>query len=237
MQEVGGSIPPGSTTLRLRLRVAQPRKSRRRSVPGVARLGEDGLERQMWNVYIIRSIDFPEQEYIGATADLKRRLSEHNAGKSTHTAKFKPWKLTWYCAFPDKYKALAFEKYTLADILQRNVVTLPQHQHDKILRIGEPEPVEQRLVDAVEGVGGRIHREADLVVQPQRLFRREFPDHVRSRAILPDSGFTVGLRDRQFNREQLNVRPFKCKVTDLILYTIELRAIHNSPQTQGRPPC
>src|SRR5438445_392907 len=42
--EVGGSIPPGSTTLRLRLRVAQPRKSRRRSVvPGVARLGEDGL--------------------------------------------------------------------------------------------------------------------------------------------------------------------------------------------------
>jgi putative endonuclease len=42
---------------------------------------------------------------------LKRRLPEHNAGKSTHTAKFKPWELVWYCAFPDKYKALAFEKY------------------------------------------------------------------------------------------------------------------------------
>jgi hypothetical protein len=40
--EVGGSIPPGSTTLRLR--VAQPPKSERRSVPGVARLGEDGLQ-------------------------------------------------------------------------------------------------------------------------------------------------------------------------------------------------
>jgi predicted GIY-YIG superfamily endonuclease len=65
----------------------------------------------MWYVYIIRSVSFPEQEYIGATADLKRRLLEHNAGKSTYTAKFKPWKLTWYCAFPDKYKALAFEKY------------------------------------------------------------------------------------------------------------------------------
>jgi putative endonuclease len=23
----------------------------------------------------------------------------------------KSWQLTWYCAFPDKYKALAFEKY------------------------------------------------------------------------------------------------------------------------------
>ena len=65
----------------------------------------------MWYVYIIRSINFPEQEYIGATADLKRRLPEHNSGKSRHTTKFKPWELVWYCAFPDKYKALAFEKY------------------------------------------------------------------------------------------------------------------------------
>jgi len=65
----------------------------------------------MWYVYIIRSIEFPNQEYVGATADLKRRLPEHNAGKSTHTAKFKPWQLVWYCAFPDKYKALEFEKY------------------------------------------------------------------------------------------------------------------------------
>src|SRR6266481_7759641 len=65
----------------------------------------------MWYVYIIRSINFPEQEYIGATVDLKRRLPEHNAGKSAHTAKFKPCKLVWYCAFPDKHKALEFEKY------------------------------------------------------------------------------------------------------------------------------
>ena len=39
--EVVGSIPSGSTTLRLWLRVAQPRKAKR-SVPGVALLGEDG---------------------------------------------------------------------------------------------------------------------------------------------------------------------------------------------------
>ena len=64
----------------------------------------------MWYVYIIRSINFPDQEYTGATADLKRRLPEHNAGKSAHTSKFKPWRLVWYCAFPDKYKALEFEK-------------------------------------------------------------------------------------------------------------------------------
>jgi predicted GIY-YIG superfamily endonuclease len=30
----------------------------------------------MWYVYIIRSINFPKQGYIGATSDLKRRLPE-----------------------------------------------------------------------------------------------------------------------------------------------------------------
>jgi predicted GIY-YIG superfamily endonuclease len=50
----------------------------------------------MWYVSIIRSENFPEQEYVGATADLKRRLPEHNAGKSAHTAKFRPWKLVWF---------------------------------------------------------------------------------------------------------------------------------------------
>ena len=63
----------------------------------------------MWCVYIIQSVDFPEQEYVGATSDLKRRLPEHDAGKSAHTAKFKPSKLVWYCGFPDKHRAL--EKY------------------------------------------------------------------------------------------------------------------------------
>lgn len=63
----------------------------------------------MWYVYIIRSIEHPDQEYTGE--DLKRRIPDHNAGRSAHTSKFKPWKLAWYCAFPEKYKALAFEKY------------------------------------------------------------------------------------------------------------------------------
>ncbi|MBN9584201.1 MAG: excinuclease ABC subunit C [Afipia sp. 62-7] len=65
----------------------------------------------MWYVYILRSLSSPDQEYTGATADLKQRLADHNAGKSTHTAKFRPWRLVWYCGFPDKLPALAFETY------------------------------------------------------------------------------------------------------------------------------
>lgn len=65
----------------------------------------------MWYVYILRSIGSPDQEYTGATADLKQQLADHNAGKSAHTAKFTPWQLAWYCAFPDKLQALSFERY------------------------------------------------------------------------------------------------------------------------------
>jgi len=63
----------------------------------------------MWYVYIIRSVAFLDQEYVGATADLKQRFADHNAWRSPHTSKYMPWMLVWYCAFPDKHKALAFE--------------------------------------------------------------------------------------------------------------------------------
>ena len=65
----------------------------------------------MWYVYIIRSVSSPDQEYTGSTADLKRRMTDHNAGKSPHTSKFIPWELAWYCAFQNTHRALAFEKY------------------------------------------------------------------------------------------------------------------------------
>lgn len=65
----------------------------------------------MWYVYIIQSTADPSRRYIGASEDLKKRLADHNAGQSKHTSKFIPWELIWYCAFPEKYKALEFEKY------------------------------------------------------------------------------------------------------------------------------
>ena len=65
----------------------------------------------MHYVYLIRSIEQPDQKYFGVTDDLKKRLAEHNAGKSIHTNKFKPWKLVTYIAFNDRNKAEAFEKY------------------------------------------------------------------------------------------------------------------------------
>ena len=65
----------------------------------------------MHYVYLLESLTCSDQRYVGVTADLRRRFAAHNAGKSAHTSKFKPWKLVTYLAFSDPEKAFAFERY------------------------------------------------------------------------------------------------------------------------------
>ena len=111
-QGVAGSNPAGGTTLRPKgLREAQPRGGSWGEACPAKPPGEDGRDQRTWYVYIIRSIDFPGQEYTGISTDLRQRMADHNAGKSPHTSKYAPWDLLWYCAFPEKHTALAFEKY------------------------------------------------------------------------------------------------------------------------------
>lgn len=62
-------------------------------------------------VYLLQSLSHPDQRYVGMTADMNQRLAAHNAGQSTHTTKFRPWKMIGYLAFTDEGKAIAFEKY------------------------------------------------------------------------------------------------------------------------------
>jgi hypothetical protein len=47
----------------------------------------------VYYVYLIESIFAQDERYLGMTTDLKEHLQEHNAGKSFHTSKFRPWKL------------------------------------------------------------------------------------------------------------------------------------------------
>ena len=65
----------------------------------------------MYYVYLLESTPTPKHRYVGLTADLKQRLVDHNAGKSAHTSKFKPWRLVTYVAFSDRAKAELFERY------------------------------------------------------------------------------------------------------------------------------
>jgi putative endonuclease len=62
-------------------------------------------------VYILNSQSEPEQFYVGMTDNVQSRLTDHNSGKSSHTAKYKPWRLVFHCWFDDAAKASEFEKY------------------------------------------------------------------------------------------------------------------------------
>jgi len=59
----------------------------------------------------LQSLQNAEHFYTGITDDLDARLSKHNAGEATHTAKYRPWRIKSYVAFTDAAQAFAFEKY------------------------------------------------------------------------------------------------------------------------------
>jgi len=65
----------------------------------------------MYYVYLLRSKDHPDQTYVGSTSDLRKRLAEHNAGKSIHTNKFKPWNLMANVALPEQPLTEELERY------------------------------------------------------------------------------------------------------------------------------
>ena len=65
----------------------------------------------IYYIYLIKSELFLDQWYVGFTEDINQRILDHNAGKSLHTAKYKPWTLQTYLVFQTKKQALDFEKY------------------------------------------------------------------------------------------------------------------------------
>ncbi len=64
----------------------------------------------MYYVYIIRS-GKTGKLYKGSTADLKRRLEDHNRGKTKSTRYGVPWRLIYYEAFLNKSDAIREEKF------------------------------------------------------------------------------------------------------------------------------
>ena len=62
-------------------------------------------------VYLLESIEHPEEPDVGLTDDLRARSSP-TIRQSKHTAKFMPWCLITYVAFSDEAKAVAFERYS-----------------------------------------------------------------------------------------------------------------------------
>jgi len=65
----------------------------------------------MYYVYLISSIKFPNQRYIGHTDNLDERLETHNSGGSIYTKSYRPWKLQMFLGFQSQQEAIKFEQY------------------------------------------------------------------------------------------------------------------------------
>jgi putative endonuclease len=64
----------------------------------------------MYYVYILQS-ERDKEFYVGQTADLKRRYSEHQAGRVESTKNRLPFKLLCYEAYNTKEEATRREEY------------------------------------------------------------------------------------------------------------------------------
>ena len=62
-------------------------------------------------VYLLRSLDRADCPYVGVTSNVQARLAAHNAGRSPHTAKHRPWHLVVAVEFATETQAVQFEKY------------------------------------------------------------------------------------------------------------------------------
>ncbi len=61
-------------------------------------------------VYVLKS-KVDGSYYVGSTSDVRKRVADHNSGSAKYSSSKKPYVLIWYCAFPDKTKAIKFEMY------------------------------------------------------------------------------------------------------------------------------
>jgi predicted GIY-YIG superfamily endonuclease len=62
-------------------------------------------------VYVLKSEIELTRYYTGLTSDLQSRLEAHNAGRCSHTASGRPWRVDVVIEFSDQRRAAAFEKY------------------------------------------------------------------------------------------------------------------------------
>ena len=62
-------------------------------------------------VYVLKNQESIPRYYVGLTSDVIARLTWHNAGRCTHTTKYRPWELHVVVQFASAQHAVQFERY------------------------------------------------------------------------------------------------------------------------------
>lgn len=78
------------------------------------------LETTMWYIYVLKS-NKNNKWYTGMTNNLRKRLNEHNEGKSMFTKERGPYKLMYYEASCDKVDARSRELYLKSGMGKRYI--------------------------------------------------------------------------------------------------------------------
>jgi putative endonuclease len=84
----------------------------------------------MHYVYVLRSVK-DSGLYIGYSANLRRRFSEHVTGGSFATSHRGPWKLIYYEAYVEQRDALGREKYLKSGSGRKFLKAQLRHYLDK----------------------------------------------------------------------------------------------------------
>jgi len=74
----------------------------------------------MYYTYVLRSLA-NVRLYTGYTSDLRKRLKQHNAKKSTYTKNRGPYELIYYEACKNEFDAKAREKYLKSGMGKRYI--------------------------------------------------------------------------------------------------------------------
>ena len=62
-------------------------------------------------VYILKSIAFPDEYYVGVTSNMAARIAAHNERLTPSTVHHRPWRVLIVVEFDEEPPALAFERY------------------------------------------------------------------------------------------------------------------------------
>ena len=77
---------------------------RRLSNPALSKSDSFLIHLTMYYVYVLKSFK-TNQLYIGFSTDLKKRVEDHNNGKSIYTKKYIPWELIYYESYKSETDA------------------------------------------------------------------------------------------------------------------------------------
>ena len=86
----------------------------------------------MYYVYVLQSTE-TQEFYTGYSANLKKRVEQHNTGKSFYTSMHGPYKLIYYEASMNRHDAIAREKYLKSGMGKRYL----KNRMKNYLKLGE----------------------------------------------------------------------------------------------------